>query len=163
MTQSLLWSDSSDYESNIRSQYKCHFSNTSTCAPYRQVPVEVYRGGPSLYGNWPTYIFAARENVNVSLFQQWHGKLWQANRLHCCWSTSHAWLYGCGVPEQKDKWSLCTTRTCSNTPQRYRYWCFPQPATTGGETKLLSTIWCYHHQQNPDCLEEEMAPFYYPD
>ena len=27
--------------SDIRSQYKCHFSNTSTCAPYRQVPVEV--------------------------------------------------------------------------------------------------------------------------
>ena len=68
VTQSLLWSDSSEYESDIRSLYKCHFSNTSTCAPYRQVPVEVYRGGPSLYGNWPTYIFAARENVNVSLF-----------------------------------------------------------------------------------------------
>ena len=66
VTQSLLWSDSSEYESDIRSQYKCHFSNTNTCATYRQVAVEVYRGGPSLYGNWPTYIY--RENVNVSLF-----------------------------------------------------------------------------------------------
>ena len=51
-----------------RSQSKCHFSNTRPCAPYRQVPLEVYRGGPSLYGNWPTYIFVARENANVSLF-----------------------------------------------------------------------------------------------
>ena len=56
------------YISHHGVDYKCHFSNTSTCAPYRQVPVEVYRGGPSLYGNWPTYIFAAKENVNVSLF-----------------------------------------------------------------------------------------------
>ena len=68
MTQRLLSSNSSEYESDIRSQYKCHFSHTSTCAPYLQVPVEVYRGGPSLYGNWPTYMFAARANVNVSLF-----------------------------------------------------------------------------------------------
>ena len=68
MTQCLLRSDSSEYESDIRSQYKCHFSNTSTCAPHWQVPVEVYRGGPSLHENQPTYTFAARANVNVSLF-----------------------------------------------------------------------------------------------
>ena len=54
--QSILWSYSSEYESDIRSLYKCSDSNTSTCAPYWQVPVEVYRGGPSLYGNCPTYI-----------------------------------------------------------------------------------------------------------
>ena len=51
VSQSLFWSNSSEYESDIRGQYKCHFSYTSTCAPYWQVPVEVYRGGPSLYGN----------------------------------------------------------------------------------------------------------------
>ena len=92
---------------------------------------------------------------------QCHGKLWQANWLH--WSTSHAWLYGCSVPEQKARWLICTTRTCSNTRQSHRSWCFSQPATTGGETYLLLTIWCYQQQHPPDCLEEEMVPFRYPD
>ena len=68
VTQSLLWSHSSEYESDIRRQYKRHFSNTSTRAPYWQVPVAVYRAGPSLYGNRPTCIFAGRANVNVSLY-----------------------------------------------------------------------------------------------
>ena len=69
MTQSLFWSNSSEYESGIRSQYNgLFFSNRSTCVPYWQVPVGVYRDGHSLYGNWPTYIFAASANVNVSLF-----------------------------------------------------------------------------------------------
>ena len=45
-------------------------------------------------------------------------KLWQANWLHCCRSSSHAWLYGCSVPEQEARGSICTAGTCSNIKQR---------------------------------------------
>ena len=37
-----------------------------------------------------------------------------------------------------------------------------QWTTTVGETWLLLTIWCYHQQQSPSYLREEMVPFLYP-